>query len=142
MTHDQEVLLSILTQLNPEQTELLRAHFIEEEDEKLRDAQERVMEFLTRLISFFCFPFNVSKFWAVVYALDLPFHEGVNIASKARQIGATRANISGYCTDLCAMLNMPPSRWMRSDESAERSKGARESALMPHPDSDEFFSEQ
>ena len=138
---DEEAAKRILSAMDDGEIEILRAHFVTQEAEKLNDAQERVMEFMTRLFSFFCFPFNASKFWAVVYALDLPFHEGINIASKSRQIGATRANISGYCTDLCAMLNMPPSRWMRSEETADRSKEARESALMPHPDSDEFFSE-
>ena len=138
---DDEAAQRILATMDDGEIEILRAHFAKAETEKLIDAQERVMEFMTRLFSFFCFPFNASKFWAVVYTLDLPFHEGLNIASKSRQIGATRANISGYCTDLCAMLNMPPSRWMRSEDTADRSRDARENGLLPHPDSDEFFSE-
>lgn len=119
----------ILMQLTPEYQEALRHHFCAAELEEQRVMMSRMLGLLTKVVSFACFPVNPSKLWGMIYALDLPFHEGRSISDTARQLGISRANISGYARDFLTSTGMPPSRWMRSEETVERSKDARESLL-------------
>lgn len=121
----------ILNGLSHEDQDLLRQHFTAEATEAMADMQHRMLGLLEKVITFCCFPFAWPKVWGVIYALDLATHEGRNMDQTARMLGCKRAAISIHARQFLEITHMPPSRWMRAETAADRSKAAREKQLTP-----------
>lgn len=111
------------------QHELLREHFAAENEEAMRDMQARMVGLLTKVVTFVCFPYAPAKLWGVVYALDLPLHNGRNMAETAARLGMSRAAISVHARDFLEVTGMPPSRWMRGEAAVVNSREARNQRL-------------
>lgn len=63
-----------------------------------------------------------SKFTLGCYLISTgdAFAEGVSMADYARQWGVRRATVSKQCHLICAALGLPPSRYMRDEETCSK----------------------
>jgi len=66
---------------------------------------------------------------AASYALDLGLHGTKSMTEMARLLGISRAAISVEAWKILRINNLPPSRWMRSEETTKMSRKAREKVL-------------
>ena len=125
---DKVILKRLLDSISPEDQEILREHFAADTMEMLREDQHKMLGLIEKVVSFIAFPFAWPKVWAVVYALDLSPHEGRNMSATAARLGVTRAAISVHAREFLELigLSIGTSRWLRSDETAQASKSARE----------------
>ena len=67
--------------------------------------------------------------WQVAYGLGLAVCEGVSVTKRARMIGVTRAYLSKGAKLFQRSNNLPPSPYMKSDESVGAFADAREEQL-------------
>lgn len=65
------------------------------------------------------------KKWGMIYALDLPSHDGRSMAQTADAIGCTRSAISTQARDFTKTFNLQPSRWLRKESTVEKNRAAR-----------------
>jgi hypothetical protein len=124
---------AILEELSAEDHALLQRHFTVEAVEMMALMRHRTLNLSESIVRFCCFPFAWPKVWGVIYALDLATHDGRNMDETARMLGCKRATISIHARNFLEINNLPPSRWMRAEKSAGRSKQAREKQLTPRP---------
>ncbi|MEM6885417.1 MAG: hypothetical protein AAF571_10325 [Verrucomicrobiota bacterium] len=67
--------------------------------------------------------------WQVAFAMGLDCCEGKEITSVANNIGVERATISKGATEFCRANDLPPSRYMKSEEATKSYREAREAQL-------------
>ena len=121
---------SVFKVLNNEARAILVEHMRQQREECEKQAKERATLMLVKLFGWACFPVTHSKLWGVVYALDLPYHGGKSLADKARELGLERASISHAARQVVTMFGLKPSRWMRSEDTVQANKQARERGLQ------------
>lgn len=64
--------------------------------------------------------------WGVMFATSHPKCYGRSMLSVAEELGVPRASISTVATRFCKENGLPPSTYMKSEESREISKNAAE----------------
>jgi len=100
--------------------------------DKLKGKYEAIARFISESIVFCVFPSPcMVKVMGMAYALDLPFHMGRSMAAQARSMGVTRAAISNAAWQFTRRMKIPPSRWLRTEETTENNRKARLKACKP-----------
>lgn len=93
---------------------------------KRKGREDAVARFIGEAITFCVFPSPcMVNVMGVAYALDLPFHMGRSMSAQARSMGVTRAAISNAAWQFTRRHRLPPSRWLRSEETTENNRKAR-----------------
>jgi hypothetical protein len=99
---------------------------------KRRRRDEAMMKFISEAIVFCVFPSPcMVNVMGLAYALDLPFHMGRSMSAQARSMGVTRAAISNAAWQFTRRMKIPPSRWLRTEETTEKNRKARLKACKP-----------
>jgi hypothetical protein len=72
-----------------------------------------------------------SKFTIACYLIATgdAYADGVTMAGVGKAWGVTRAAVSKHCRHICGYLGIPPSQYMRKEETAA---GYRQSNRRPH----------
>jgi hypothetical protein len=66
-----------------------------------------------------------EKAWGVMFAIDHAYCAGKSISEVATQLGVHRATISNAATQFCKQAKIPPSGYMKSEESREIARELR-----------------
>lgn len=125
-----------LRKLTPAEQSALVTVIMAECQERLKERESRIANFLKRIFTFCLTPSPCSvRMIGAAYALDLPgIHGDLSMAAMARKMDVTRASISNAAWDFVKqnrMHGIAPSRWMRSVESSKASRRARENYCQP-----------
>ena len=116
----------LLAEFDAEEIELLRRHLASGVMVAWQEMRLRLMDWTYQMLHYIGAPnCNVSRFWGVVYALDLGLHKETSPAEMARRYGITRASISHAMREFAILHNLEPSRWMRSEETVGANRKAR-----------------
>ena len=128
-----------IRKLTPPERDALIAVIYAECQERLKERESRIANFLKRIFTFCLTPSPCSvRMIGAAYALDLPgIHGDLSMAAMARKMDVTRASISNAAWDFVKqnrLHGIAPSRWMRSLESSKASRRAREKYCQPDTD--------
>jgi hypothetical protein len=84
---------------------------------------EAASEFHRRVLHYLYSKRN-SKFAIACFliATGSPDADGVSMTEFAKSFGVTKAAVSKYCREICRSFNIPPSRYMQTEESANKAK--------------------
>jgi hypothetical protein len=99
---------------------------------KRRGKDEAIAKFVCECIVFCVFPSPcMVKVMGMSYAMDYPLHGGRSMSAQARSMGVTRAAISNAAWQFTRRMKIPPSRWLRTEETTENNRKARLKACKP-----------
>jgi len=118
---DDSVVAEILAELGPDIAAQLKRVMV-------RDEACSMLSFFSRALSYAVHPkMERAKVFGIIYAMDLGLLHGEKPpAATARDWGLTRASISHAMREFATLTGLPPSRWMRSEETVANNRQARE----------------
>ena len=124
---EMELFDRIMSRLNTDERDCIRRKIASERREAEFMAPERIRQFIADIISFL-FPeiSTSSRMWGLIYLLDFESHiNDLTMSARARMIGKKRATISNAAREASERLRVPPSKWMRSEQTVNNNRKAR-----------------
>lgn len=103
-----------------------RSHIEISREEMSRASQEaKRMEFYRRFVNLLNASRN-TRFTLQCYLISTgdAYADGVSMAELAAQWGVCRATVSKHCVEICAILGIQPSAYMRKEEMADKYRRA------------------
>ena len=124
---EEELFKRIMSRLNLDERDCIRRQIARERNEAAFLAPERIRQFIGDIISFLFPELSTSaRMWGLIYLFDFESHiNDQTMSARARMIGKTRAAISNSAREWSERLRMPPSKWMRSEETVNNNRKAR-----------------
>jgi DNA invertase Pin-like site-specific DNA recombinase len=124
---EMELFDRIMSRLNTDERDCIRRRMKEEREDGANMAPERLIKFIVSFIGFMKADMPRSaRMWGIIYLFDLSLHiNGKAMSEKARELGITRATLSNAARDASELLKIPPSKWMRGEETVNNNRKAR-----------------
>lgn len=123
----EQTLIRALGKLTREEAEIVVAELTQRAKSQMSERERKILQFLQKFAVYALVPKPCAvKVMGAAYVLDLPINLGLPMASMARRMGVTRASLSNAAWQFARENNLEPSRWMRSEESSQASRKARE----------------
>ena len=117
----------VLSRMNLDERAVLLRWVREERADAKAEQRRKIFAFIGSILAWMLFPeCRWSRVWGLIYCLDIDsLIRGRPMAVVARGLGIERATISNAARDAAEIFNLPPSRWMRSEQTVKRNQQAR-----------------